>query len=128
MADLQYIAPTKRKKMRQPEAARLFLLHNGICCNCGKQIRTGEEWFIEHVDALVLGGEESDDNRRPSHVDKCKAKKDAADARARSKRDRIITKNWQPEERPKMRGAGFRKAPPQNTATRPIIRKSEITP
>jgi hypothetical protein len=117
---VEYLAPTKRKKMTQKEAARLFLLHNGICCNCGQQIKSGERWFIEHVDALVLGGAETDDNRRPSHVEKCKAKKDAADAAARSKRDRIVTAGWQRDERPKMRGQGFRKAAPQRKATTPI--------
>ncbi len=90
----QLIAPTKRKKMTKKEAARLFLLHNGICCNCDKPITSGQSWFIEHVEALVLGGQETDENRRPAHTD-CKAKKDAEDARKRSKRDRIITKHWQ---------------------------------
>ena len=125
--NVQFVAPTKRKKLNRKEAARLFLLHNGICCNCGKQIRAGESWFIEHVDALVLGGAETDANRRPSHVEKCKAHKDAADAAARSKRDRIITKDWDRGESPRMRGAGFAKRPRQHTATRPVIRKSERT-
>jgi hypothetical protein len=109
---VQFIAPTKRKKVSQTEAARLFLIHNGICCNCNMQIKTGEKWFIEHLDALVLGGVEGDDNnRRPSHVSKCKAKKDAADAGARSKRDRIITKDWQrgddTRSKPKIPNRGF---------------------
>lgn len=122
---VQFIAPTKRKKISQKETARLFLVHNGICCNCGLQIRSGEKWFIEHPEALVLGGpDDIDANKRPSHVEKCKAKKDAADAAARSKRDRIITKDWDRGER-RMRGPGFRKRPPQHTATRQIVRKSE---
>ena len=119
---VQFIAPTKRKKINQKEAAKLFLLHNGICCNCGQQIRSGEKWFIEHVDALILGGPEAADNRRPSHVEKCKAKKDAADAAARSKRDRIITKDWQ-REAPKMRGPSFAAANPQRRATTPVAEK-----
>lgn len=122
---VQYLAPTKRKKVGQKEAARLFLLHNGICCNCGQQIRAGEKWFIEHVEALVLGGAEgTDDNRRPSHVNKCKAKKDAADAGARSKRDRIITKSWQRETPPRSRlqSAGFQKAAPQRNASRRLTK------
>jgi 5-methylcytosine-specific restriction endonuclease McrA len=114
---VRFIAPTKRKKISQKEAARLFLLHNGICANCGQQIR-GRDWFIEHVDALVLGGAETDDNRRPAHV-KCKAKKDASDAVARSKRDRMLTKGWQRESSPKRKlGTGNH----QHSATRPIIR------
>lgn len=120
--NVQFIAPTKRKKIDKKQAARLFLLHNGICCNCGKQIRTGEKWFIEHVDALVLGGKETDDNRRPSHVEKCKAKKDAADAAARSKRDEIITKDWQ-REAPKLRGRSFPKSRPQHSATTPLSKR-----
>jgi len=119
---VQFIAPTKRKKINQKEAAKLFLLHNGICCNCGHQIRSGEKWFIEHVDALILGGAEVTDNRRPSHVEKCKAKKDAADAAARSKRDRIITKDWQ-REAPKMQGPSFAAASPKRRATTPIAEK-----
>lgn len=121
---VQYLAPTKRKKISKREAARLFLLHNGRCCNCGLQIRPGEGWFIEHVDALVLGGAETDENRRPAHV-KCKEKKDAADAAARAKRDRIITKGWEGSRKPGFQSRGFRKAAPQHTATRPIIRKHD---
>lgn len=122
---VQYIAPTKRKKISQKEAARLFLVHNGICCNCGQQIRSGEKWFIEHVDALVLGGVEGDDaNRRPSHTEKCKRAKDAADAAARSKRDRIITKDWdRGTTGHKLTGAGFRPAPKQRSASRPTREK-----
>lgn len=124
---VQFIAPTKRKKISQKEAARLFLLHNGICCNCLTQIRNGEAWFIEHPDALVLGGADDDANRKPSHV-KCKAAKDAADAAARSERDRHITKGWQRDGiRPpsRLRSAGFQKRPAQKTASRPLRRKSD---
>lgn len=116
---VQFIAPTKRKKISRKEATKIFLSHNGICCNCGRQISVTEEWFIEHPDALILGGADSADNRRPSHVKNCKAEKDAADAAARSKRDRVVTKNWQREE-PINRG--FRKAPPQHTATRRLTK------
>lgn len=115
---VEYIAPTKRKKIGRKEATKIFLQHNGMCCNCGRQISTSEDWFIEHVDALILGGAENADNRRPSHVKNCKAEKDAADAKARSERDRIVTKNFQPEEDRASRG--FRKAPPQKRATTPL--------
>ena len=121
---VQYIAPTPRKKIGKREAARLFLLHNGICCNCGLQITTGAGWFIEHVDALVLGGEETDANRRPAHL-KCKAAKDASDAAARAKRDTIITKGWAQTERPKMQGRGFAKSKPQHRATEALEPKFE---
>lgn len=124
---VQYLAPTKRKKIGQKEAARIFLEHNGICCNCGQQIRPGEEWFIEHVDALILGGAENADNRRPSHVSKCKAKKDKADAGARSKRDRIITKHWQRDgvQKPKWAAQRLGNGNHQHRATKPRTPKFE---
>ncbi len=122
---VQFIAPTPRKKIGRREAARLFLLHNGICCNCGQQIR-GRDWFIEHVEALVLGGAESDENKRPAHL-KCKAKKDASDAKARAERDRHITASYRPEgeRRSSFKSRGFPPRPKQHTATRPLRRKSQ---
>ena len=118
---VQYAPPTPRKKISRRESARLFLLHNGICANCGRQIRPGEKWFVEHVDALVLGGADNDANRRPAHL-KCKAGKDASDAAARARRDRIITQGLVSDEavRPRPYGRGFRKSPPQRNATTPI--------
>lgn len=122
---VQFLAPTKRKKISKKEAARLFLLHNGMCANCGLQIKSGERWFIEHVDALVLGGAETDDNRRPAHLTKCKAKKDAADAAARAKRDRIITQDFDRGDRPKLQSQRFPKRPKQNRASSPLAPKFE---
>lgn len=118
---VEYIAPTKRKKIGRKEATKIFLAHNGMCCNCGRQISVTEDWFIEHVDSLILGGAEDADNRRPSHVKNCKAEKDAADAAARAERDRIVTKNWQrPEEDQQPAHRGFPKAKPQRRATTPL--------
>lgn len=123
---VQFIAPTPRKKIGKREAARLFLLHNGICCNCGQQIR-GRDWFIEHVEALVLGGAESDENKRPAHL-KCKAAKDASDAKARAERDRHITASYRPEgeRRPTIQSRGFEKRPKQRSATRPLTKWSNL--
>lgn len=118
--EVQYVAPTPRKKINRKEATKIFLAHNGMCCNCGRQISVTEDWFIEHVDALILGGGEVTDNRRPSHVKNCKAEKDAADAAARSERDRIVTKNWQRDDETPHRG--FRRALPQKRATTPLTK------
>ena len=124
------LAPSQRKKIDKRRAARLFLLHGGICCNCGRKIResAGELWFIEHVIALVLGGTNDDDNCRPAHV-KCKADKDRSDAAARAERDRHITTSYVVLEGERRRSSfqsrGFTKAPPQHSATRPIVRKAD---
>lgn len=94
MTGLQFIAPTKRRSMTKARAARIFLDANGVCCNCGVQIRQGEPWFVEHVDSLAQGGTDDDKNARPAHT-KCKAAKDATDAASKAKRDRLITAGWQ---------------------------------
>lgn len=106
--EVQYIAPTERKKINRKEAVKIFLAHNGRCCNCTRQINADtEDWFIEHPEALILGGSDGSDNRRPAHVE-CKAHKDAADATARSERDAAIARNWQRDDGAP-RQSGFRK-------------------
>lgn len=114
--NVQFIAPTKRHSMTKARAARIFLDANGICCNCGLQIRQGEKWFVEHVESLAQGGADDDKNARPAHT-KCKAAKDAADAASKAKRDRLVTAGWDRGERPKIQSAGFRKAAPQRRAS-----------
>ena len=116
---LQFIAATKRRKMSKARAARIFLSRNGICFNCRQQIRAAQRWFIEHPDPVAQGGSDDDADLWPSHVD-CKPAKDATDAAAKAKRDRLITASLDRETvRPKIRSAGFRKATPQRRASTP---------
>ena len=78
---LELIPHTKRRKMTKARAAKIKLARNGICFNCGQQIREGQGWFIEHPESLDQGGSDNDADLWPSHV-ACKATKDAADASA----------------------------------------------
>lgn len=90
---VEYIRPTERSKMTQARATRIFLANNGICCLCGLQIRAHvDEWFIEHPEALNLGGSDNDKDLRPAHT-KCKPDKDAADKALISERNSFIAKN-----------------------------------
>ena len=118
---LELIPHTKRRKMTKARAAKIFLARNGICFNCRQQIRQGQAWFIEHPDAIAQGGSDDDADLWPSH-EKCKAAKDAVDAKAKAKRDRLVTASWKPEGRgpSRLRGQGFPKRVPQHSATRPI--------
>ncbi|MFD1945033.1 HNH endonuclease [Paradevosia shaoguanensis] len=116
---LQFIAPTKRRSMTRARAARIFLEANGICCLCGNKIYNGQSYFIEHLEALSLGGADADANCRPAHT-KCKAQKDAADAAAKAKRDRLVTKGWDGRRKPAFQSQGFSPRQPQRTATRKI--------
>ena len=113
---LQFIAPTKRRRMTKARAARIFLARNGICFTCREQIRQGQSWFIEHPIPVAQGGSDDDADLWPAHT-KCKAGKDATDAASKAKRDRLVTASLERDDRPKMRGPGFRKPSPQRTAT-----------
>lgn len=94
---VQYLSPTKRRPMTKKRAAKIFLREQGRCYLCQKQMRAGvDEFQIEHPDSLILGGSDNDEDLRVICTP-CHKAKTAADAGARSKRDEIITKNWQRE-------------------------------
>lgn len=101
---LDLIAPTPRRKMTRSRRVKIFLAANGICCVCGVQIRDGEQWDIEHPDALALGGSDDDSALRPVHF-RCHKIKSKRDAGAKAKRDRIIDAGYAGK-----RKRGFRKA------------------
>jgi hypothetical protein len=123
---LELIPHTKRRKMTKARAAKIKLARNGICFNCGQQIREGQEWFIEHPESLAQGGSDNDDHLWPSHV-ACKPEKDAADAKSKAKRDRLVTASYRPEgeRKPSFQSRGFEKRPPQRTATRPFQKREK---
>lgn len=106
---VEFIKPTKRSKMTKVRAAKIFLAANGICCLCDTQIRAHvEKWFVEHPEALNLGGSDKDADLRPAHT-KCKAEKDAADKKLIAKRNTAITKGCVDKPR---KSRGFPKPPP----------------
>ena len=107
--ELQLIPHTKRRSMTKARAAKIFLAHNGKCCNCGQQIRQGDAWFVEHPVPLAQGGADDDTNTAPAHT-KCKPAKDATDAAGKAKRDRIVTAGWEGRPASKLRSAPFPKA------------------
>lgn len=115
----EYVPPTKRRKMTKARAARIFLQRNGVCFICEKQIRAGEAYFIEHPIPVAMGGSDKDEDLWPAH-NECKPKKDAIDAKAKAKSDRILTQNWDNGSRSKLQGRGFSKPPKQRKATKPI--------
>lgn len=93
------IGTTTRLRMTPTRALRAWENTKGICVTCNRPIDgTKERWFVEHVRALELGGEDEDGNLGPAHLDTCKRVKDAADhasaAKAkRSKRARLGIRN-----------------------------------
>jgi len=111
--NVQFIAPTPRRNMTKARRTRIFLAANGMCCLCHVQIRAGESWFIEHPEALNLGGSDNDADLRPAHT-KCKPAKDAADKKLIAKRNTTIDKGCADKPRksrpmPGTKASGVRK-------------------
>lgn len=73
------VGTTKRRSMTPTRRLRIFEAHRGICVTCKLPIKAGDKWFVEHIRALELGGEDTDENCGPAHTITCKAVKDAED-------------------------------------------------
>lgn len=65
-----------RRSFTTKQRVAFFTLHKGICHLCGGAIQPGQNWEVEHVIALALGGADEPENWRPAHK-KCHAVKTA---------------------------------------------------
>lgn len=76
------VGTTRRKKITPTKALRIFESRKGVCVNCNLPIDGArDDWFVEHIRALELGGSNEDDNLGPAHT-ACKKDKDASDHKA----------------------------------------------
>jgi 5-methylcytosine-specific restriction protein A len=66
----------------------VFEAHGGICYLSGRRIRAGEAWQLDHITALINGGEHAESNLAPalSEPHRIKTK---ADVREKAKVARI---------------------------------------
>lgn len=71
---------------------RVFERHNGICHISGRKIRPGDKWEIDHVIALVNGGENRETNLAPALADAHRAKT-AQDVAQKAKDRRVRAKH-----------------------------------
>ena len=77
------VRKTKSRKLR----AELFINHEGICHICQDKILGHEQWEIEHIIPISLGGEDGGDNLAPAHI-ACHRWKTTEDIRRLSKAKR----------------------------------------
>lgn len=100
---------------------RVFERHNGVCHLSKRKIMPGEKWELEHIVAIINGGENRESNLAPALVDPHKVKT-AADMAQKSKNYRVRAKHNGVELRrgPKIQSRGFEKRAGQRTASRPI--------
>lgn len=82
----------KRTNPTPKQRAECFTINSGICHICARKINQGEDWQVEDVLPIALGGKSGQDNWRPAHVD-CHAGKTAKDIRMIRKADRQAKKH-----------------------------------
>ena len=98
--------PTPRKRLSDQEKAQLFVDRDGRCFDCGRKVRPGERWSIEHIIALENGGTNEMTNLGIC-CPFCKPGKDAADHGKAAKSRRVRTKHVLPNSERKRRGFRF---------------------
>ena len=81
--------------------ARVFEREDGRCHRCRRKIGAGENWTLEHVLALVNGGENAEPNLAIT-CDWCLPAKNAEDVKAKAKASRTRKKHlglWRSKSR-----------------------------
>ena len=71
---------------------RIFEAHGGCCHVSGRKIRPGDEWHLDHVMALIDGGENRECNLAPILAVEHKAKT-AEEVARKAKVDRVRKKH-----------------------------------
>src|SRR6185312_7066590 len=96
--------------------ARVLERFDGRCHWTGKKIMPGDAWDLDHVIALINGGEHREMNLAPILRGKPHKEKTAADVAEKSKVARVWAKHLGifPRPKVKMRSRGF-------SSTRPVL-------
>lgn len=115
----EWIGKTDDARAPQRVRARIFDREEGRCHICRQPI-IGKKWALDHVVALINGGENRESNLKPVHI-ACHAEKSAADlaekARIASKRAAHI--GAKPPPKQKIKSRGFPKA--KNRVPKPSL-------
>lgn len=64
----EWIGKSDDAKVPPRVRLRIFNRANGICHISGRKIMPGELWELEHIKALILGGEHRESNLAPALV------------------------------------------------------------
>lgn len=88
----EWIGKTDDAKVPPRVRQRVFDRHNGICHLTGRKIQPSERWELEHVHALILGGQHRESNMAPALAAAHKAKT-ATEMKVKSKIARVRKKH-----------------------------------
>ncbi len=78
--------PPKRVKLR------VFKAHDGVCHLSGIKIRPGDDWQLDHVEALINGGRNCETNLAPA-LTQAHKEKTRDDVRLKAKSARVRSKH-----------------------------------
>jgi 5-methylcytosine-specific restriction protein A len=98
---------------------RVFQAHGGICHISKRKIAAGEPWQLEHVIALINGGENRESNLAPALIDKHR-EKTREDLAEKSAVYRKASKHAGIRPPPQIQSRGFPKPARQARATTPL--------
>lgn len=70
----EWIGATDNTPVPDRVALRVFQKHGGICHISGRNIMPGEPWDVEHVVAIINGGQNRESNLAPALRDKHRLK------------------------------------------------------
>lgn len=101
---------------------RIFERYRGRCHLSGRKIMPGDAWDLDHIIALVNGGQHRETNLAPALRDKHR-EKTRADVAEKARAARIQAKHLGIKKPSRLRSRGFAKAPPQHSATRPLTKR-----
>lgn len=120
----EWIGRTDDAKVPPRVRLRIFEREGGKCWISGRKIMPGDLWDLDHKIALINGGEHRESNLFPALRDKHR-EKTREDVRQKSEAARVRSKHLGIRKASSFQSRGFEKRPPQNSATRKIVRKSE---
>lgn len=84
----EWIGKTDNTQAPPRVRIRCFEHNNRKCHLCGQNILVGDKWELDHIIALINGGENRQSNLAPAHK-KCHRRKTAQDVAEKSKIARI---------------------------------------
>jgi len=88
----EWVGETPDTSIPQRVRLRVWDRYEGRCHRCERKIPTGDAWIIEHLLALILGGENRETNLRLT-CSWCKPLKDAEDVAAKSASNKTKAKH-----------------------------------
>lgn len=119
----EWIGATPDAKIPPRVRLRVFEAHGGKCGLTGRKIMPGDEWDVDHIQALINGGAHRETNMQPV-LRAAHRKKTAEDMKLKAKAARVRKKHLS-IHKPKATLPGSRASKWKRTISGQTIRRDE---